>query len=109
MNSNIFIGVGTSVTLVALVGSLFAIICVIRKRKNAIQKQSKININPRATSRRGNRRLHRSGTYEETIFQTTTTRDSTREHYASMIANPYVYKDLWLSGDIYVHHRHENS
>ena len=108
VQSNIFIGVGTSVTLVALFGSLFAIMCVIRKRKNAIEKQSKTNINTRATPRRGNRRLHRSDAYEETIFQTAT-RDAAREHYASMIADPYTYKDLWLSGDIYLHHRHESS
>ena len=95
--TKLFIGSSSMATLVTVFGVVAVAICI-RKRRQTKNAQIK-NKTPKARKRRAPRR--RFQTYDTTVLETTTG-NAGRRDYASMIADPYAYNDLWLPGDVFL-------
>ena len=92
--------------LVAVCGLSITIFCI--KRNQRRQKLRKRKQKKRNTRRTRAQIVQQGETYEETVFQSTS-RAEARGNYASLIADPYAYNDLWLPGDSHVNPNREIS
>ena len=110
MQSKLFIGLTTTVAFSMILGVAVTIVCIKRTRNQKTNRQQRNKRKSPVTRRRNRRRpIQRTGTYDETIFQSTRDRAEARGDYTSIIADPYGYNDLWLPGDVHIDVHRQNT